>query len=46
MVYPMRFLEGEDVANNFLFNADRYVFGPSTSFGTLTRRQAVTTSDL
>ena len=23
VVYPSRFLEGEDVANNFLFNADR-----------------------
>lgn len=25
VVYPNRFLEGEDVANNFLFNADRSV---------------------
>lgn len=25
VVYPTRFLEGEDIANNFLFNADRYV---------------------
>lgn len=25
VVYPTRFLEGEDVANNFLFNADRYL---------------------
>ncbi|KAF7346165.1 Phospholipase [Mycena sanguinolenta] len=24
VLYPNRFLEGEDVANNFLFNADRY----------------------
>jgi phospholipase D1/2 len=23
VIYPNRFLEGEDVANNFLFNADR-----------------------
>lgn len=23
VVYPTRFLEGEDIANNFLFNADR-----------------------
>jgi hypothetical protein len=23
VVYPTRFLEGEDVANNFLFNTDR-----------------------
>lgn len=25
VLYPLRFLEGEDIANNFLFNADRYV---------------------
>lgn len=25
VIYPNRFLEGEDVANNFLFNADRLV---------------------
>ena len=25
VLYCHRFLEGEDVANNFLFNADRYV---------------------
>ena len=25
VLYPTRFLEGEDVSNNFLFNADRYV---------------------
>lgn len=25
VVYPTRFLEGEDAANNFLFNADRFV---------------------
>lgn len=25
VVYPNRFLEGEDIANNFLFNADRLV---------------------
>lgn len=25
VIYPTRFLEGEDVANNFLFNADRLV---------------------
>lgn len=25
VVYPHRFLEGEDIANNFLFNADRFV---------------------
>ena len=25
VIYPTRFLEGEDVSNNFLFNADRYV---------------------
>jgi len=25
VLYCNRFLEGEDVANNFLFNADRYV---------------------
>ena len=25
MVYPNHFLEGEDIANNFLFNADRLV---------------------
>ena len=25
VLYPTRFLEGEDVANNFLFNADRWV---------------------
>ena len=25
VLYPTRFLEGEDVANNFLFNADRCV---------------------
>jgi phospholipase D1/2 len=24
VVYSNRFLEGEDIANNFLFNADRY----------------------
>ena len=24
VLFPNRFLEGEDVANNFLFNADRY----------------------
>ena len=24
VLYPTRFLEGEDAANNFLFNADRY----------------------
>jgi len=24
VVYPNRFLEAEDVANNFLFNTDRY----------------------
>lgn len=23
VIYPTRFLEGEDIANNFLFNADR-----------------------
>lgn len=25
VLYPTRFLEGEDIANNFLFNADRFV---------------------
>lgn len=25
VLYPTRFLEGEDISNNFLFNADRYV---------------------
>jgi len=25
VMYPMRFLEGEDIAGNFLFNADRCV---------------------
>ncbi|KIM21517.1 hypothetical protein M408DRAFT_80444 [Serendipita vermifera MAFF 305830] len=25
VLFPTRFLEGEDIANNFLFNADRYV---------------------
>ena len=25
MTFPLRFLEGEDIANNFLFNADRQV---------------------
>jgi len=25
VLYSNRFLEGEDIANNFLFNADRYV---------------------
>ncbi|KAI1794831.1 phospholipase D [Ganoderma leucocontextum] len=29
VVYPTRFLEGEDIANNFLFASDRYV---TTSF--------------
>ncbi len=24
VIYPTRFLEGEDISNNFLFNADRY----------------------
>lgn len=24
VMYPTRFLEGEDISNNFLFNADRY----------------------
>ena len=24
VLYPTRFLEGEDIANNFLFNADRF----------------------
>ena len=26
VLYPTRFLEGEDVSNNFLFNADRCVY--------------------
>jgi phospholipase D1/2 len=25
VLFPNRFLEGEDIANNFLFNADRHV---------------------
>jgi len=25
VLYPNRFLEGEDSANNFLFNADRFI---------------------
>jgi hypothetical protein len=26
VIFPNRFLEDEDIANNFLFNADRWVF--------------------
>jgi len=28
VLFPNRFLEGEDIANNFLFNADRWVVLP------------------
>lgn len=29
VIYPTRFLEGEDVANNLLSNADRYTYTTS-----------------
>ena len=34
VVYPNHFLEGEDGANNFLFNADRLVVAPLECFVT------------
>lgn len=42
VIYPTRFLEGEDAANNFLFNADRYVYYRQLSDvnGILIRTQA------
>ena len=33
VVYPNHFLEGEDIANNFLFNADRLVIAVLECFG-------------